>query len=567
MKQLFSLFLFLACLSCAEPDKPNFSETDEALFFEPAVSSVTHEATQVGIEILKNGGNAFDAAVAIQFALAVTYPRAGNLGGGGFAVISTSDGRTNSIDFREKAPLLATKNMYCDASGELIKDKSILGALAAGVPGTVSGMWHLHKKYGSLTWNELIMPSVKLARNGFTISRLEAIKLNESKVLFDQVNPGQIGPFFKEQFEEGDTLIQEKLAKTLQLLADSGISVFYGGQVGEKMVNDIQDAGGIITKADLEKYEAVFRAPVEGWLGTHRVISMGPPSSGGVALIQLLNGAQMIHSAGLGHNSAANLHLYTEMMRRVYADRTTHLGDPDFHPVPVEKLVHPEYLMERYRTIDLKGKTNSEDIKAGKAERIESYETTHFSVLDREGNAVSMTVTLNSSYGCKLWLPSVGFFLNNEMDDFVAKKGVANQFGLLGGSANAIEPEKRMLSSMTPTIILDENKPILILGTPGGSTIITTVFQVIMNVMEFDMPLQEAIDVGRIHHQWQPDYIAIEKGKISAKAENDLRALGHMVIPIESLGIVNAIQVNVAGKTFAAADTTRYMGSAIVLAQ
>lgn len=566
MKLLPVLGVIVFLFSCnSEVTKPKDNQETNKKVFQAAVSTISPEATAVGKFILESGGNAFDAAIAVQFALAVAYPRAGNLGGGGFAVMCTQDGEINSIDFREKAPLRASTDMYLDVLGNPIEGKSLIGALASGVPGTVKGLWEMHKKYGSQPWSDLIKPAIQLAEKGFRVSKQEADKLNEYQEEFQKVNISPNGPFFEKNFSPGDTVLQPILAQTLTLIADSGAAGFYQGSVARKMVANIQFGGGVISLEDLKKYEAVFRKPIEGKLNSHKVVSMGPPSSGGVALIQLLNGAQMIHTAGLGHNSGANLHLYTEMMRRVYADRTTHLGDPDFYPVPVEKLVHPEYLMERYMTIKPTEKTKSEDIKAGHSERIESYETTHFSVLDKYGNAVSMTVTLNSNYGCKYFLPSVGFFMNNEMDDFSVKPGVANQFGLIGGMANAIEPEKRMLSSMSPTIVMRDREPVLIIGTPGGSTIITTVFQVIMNVMEFDMPLQEAIDAGRIHHQWQPDFVVYEEGKISGKSINDMSSLGHVMIPKPSLGIVNAIYVSPAGETFAGADTTRYMGSAVVL--
>lgn len=567
MRSIFSLLIGFLLLSCSTeaPQKEAVKVKEEKKVYQAAVSSVTPEATWVGKQILEQGGNAFDAAVAVQFALAVTYPRAGNLGGGGFAVICTKDGEINSLDFREKAPLKASKDMYLDKNGLPIKDKSLFGALAAGVPGTVKGMWELQQKYGSLSWEEVLAPAIELASEGFVISKHEAERLELAKDDFVKANEYKGGPFLSNELKQGDTLIQSQLAASLSKLAKEGEKAFYDGEIGMKMVNDIQQNGGIISLEDLLKYEAVWRDPVIGYFGNYEIVSMGPPSSGGIALIQLLNGAHAMGLSDYHHHDATVLHLYTEMMRRVYADRTRHLGDPDFYPVPIEKLIHPRYLEDRFTQIDSKNKTNSSDIKPGKAERIESFETTHFSVLDKEGNAVSMTITLNSSYGCKLWLPSVGFFLNNEMDDFSVKDGVPNQFGLIGEAANAIEPEKRMLSSMSPTIVRMDKEPVLIVGTPGGSTIITTVFQVIMNVCEFMMPLQEAVNSGRIHHQWQPDMVNYEEGRISGKNINDFRARGHLVLPTERLGIVNAIQVLGNGKTLAAADTTRYMGSAIVL--
>ena len=568
MFRLLSYSIVGLILSSCTPEPQKISQEkleEQKAVYQAAVSSVSPEATEVGVQILRNGGNAFDASIAVQFALAVTYPRAGNLGGGGFAVLSTSTGDINSLDFREKAPLKASADMYLDNNGMPIKGKSLIGALAAGVPGTVMGMWEIHQKYGSKKWEELLSPAIKLAGDGFRLSKYEVERLKQAKNNFKKANKNQKGPFLDHEFVDGELFVQEVLAKSLQLIADSGVSIFYGGEVGRLMVDDIKGNEGIISLEDLRKYQAIFRSPVVGKFKEYEVLSMGPPSSGGIALIQLLQGSRQLELGKYGHNETPTLHFYTEMMRRVYADRSTKLGDPDFVPIQTNKLIGSNYLWESFDEIDKHSKTNSEDVMAGKSERIESVETTHFSVLDKEGNAVSMTITLNSSYGCKLWLPSVGFFLNNEMDDFVVKKGVANQFGLIGGQANAIEAEKRMLSSMTPTIVRKNKKPILIVGTPGGSTIITTVFQTVMNVLEFEMPLQEAVDAPRMHHQWQPDVITVEEGRFDSVVLVELGELGHEIKTKPGLGIVNAISVSENGETSAVSDDSRYMGSAVVI--
>lgn len=558
----FLLAILIAFVGCApEGTKKSREATPK---YEAAVSTVSPEATQVGLEIMEQGGNAFDAAIAVQFAMAVTYPRAGNLGGGGFAVLHTKDGQSDALDFREKAPLKSSKDMFLDEEGKVQKDKLLLGGLAGGVPGSVRGMMELHEKYGSLEWNKLVEPAVKLAREGFEISSFEATRLNNYQEDFKSVNPDSI-PFLKDEWKEGDTLIQVKLAETLQLIADSGAQIYYEGSLAKAIANDIQSAGGIISEEDLNRYAAVYREPVIGTYRGLEVISMPPPSSGGIALIQLLNGAQKFAVHNWGHNSPKTLHIYTELMRRVYADRTTFLGDPEFYPVPTENLIEDNYLDDRFTAIDLEKKTNSSDIKAGKAARIESFETTHFSILDKWGNAVSITTTLNGNYGSKLWLPNVGFFLNNEMDDFSAKPGIPNQFGLIGGMANSIEPEKRMLSSMTPTIVTRQKEPILILGTPGGPTIITSVFQTILNVIEFQMDLEEAVNAPRMHHQWQPDLIYLEKGKFDEAVIDSLEVMGHEIYETPQLGTICAISISPSNETTAVSDSRRYISAAKVM--
>lgn len=557
----YYFFLLVFFVGCASPESTKLNKTPQ---FEAAVSTVSEQATQVGIEILKSGGNAFDAAVAVHFALAVTYPEAGNIGGGGFTVFLDELQNTGSIDFREKAPLKATENMYLNTHGEVVKGLSLNGGLAAGVPGSVHGMWELHKNRGKLPWAKVIAPAVELAKKGFKISRFEADKLNQYNADFKKYNHDSI-PFAKNNWQAGDTLKQPALANTLQLIADSGAQVFYFGGLAKKVASDIEKNGGIITTEDLNKYTAIHRDPIKTTFKDYEIISMPPPSSGGVALIQLLNGIEKYIVNEWGHNSAQLIHMYAEIMRRVYADRTTFLGDPEFYPVPTENLTKKSYLDDRFTAISEGKATPSSEIKAGKADRIESYETTHYSIVDEFGNAVSTTTTLNGNYGSKVWLKNVGFFLNNQMDDFSVKAGVPNQFGLLGGMANAIEPEKRMLSSMTPTIVTQNNKPVFLVGSPGGSTIITSVFQTIMNVLVFDMPLQKAIDAPRMHHQWQPDHIVLEDGKFNSETIEDLKKRGHEVILTPRLGMMNCIYIDKQGNTTAAGDITRYDGHTAVI--
>ena len=566
MRILLSLLLILCLTSCkgtlkkAEQDGLNKSK------YQAAISTINKEATLVGEQILKQGGNAFDAAVAIQFTLAVTYPRAGNLGGGGFAVIRTSANEYNAFDFREKAPMLATTDMYLDENGNALKEKSLHGPLAGGVPGTIKGMWAIHQKYGELKWEALLQPAIELAKNGFVLGKQEATRLNQAREDFEQYNRTDFEhPFLVKEWRVGDVLKQKVLASTLQEIAELGEAAFYDGKTGSNFISDIELFGGIISREDLRKYKAVERQPIIGNFKGYEVVSMPPPSSGGVALVQLLNGVSKYPVSVWGRNSAKTIHVYTELMRRVYADRSMHLGDPDFNFIATQKLVTKDYLDQRFLGINENIKSNSVDVKPGNPTKIESFETTHFSVLDSKGNCVSMTVTLNSSYGSKVWLPSVGFFLNNEMDDFSVKAGVANQFGLVGGKFNEIKPEKRMLSSMTPTIVTKNGEPVLVIGSPGGSTIITSVFQTLMNVVEFNMSLEDAVNAPRMHHQWQPDEILLEKGWFSQSTNDSLISMGHSLSFIKRLGLMNCVSVDSNKVSSAVGDKKRYMGYSVVL--
>lgn len=564
-----SLILLIACQSTSEQsagNAPADAKSVQGIIGESAMVVSAHPlASEIGANILANGGNAIDAAIAVQFALQVVFPEAGNIGGGGFAVIRLADGTISSLDFREKAPKSADRDMYLDDMGNVVPGISRTGHLAAGVPGSVAGMWELHQKYGSLSWADLINPSIELSYFGYEITDLGASNFNRFQDVFAEINaPNQPWMIKEGGWNEGDSVVQRELAATFDLIRENGRDGFYKGTVANQIVQEMQRGGGLITYEDLESYNAIWREPVVGDYRGHKIISMPPPSSGGVALLQLLQGAALHDVKSLGHNSAATIHLMTELERRVYADRATHLGDPDFYEVPVEMLLSSTYNNERFGTIDMNQKTSSQEIKEGEVAIIESTETTHFSVVDKDGNAVSITTTLNGYYGCKVVVNGAGFFLNNEMDDFSAKPGVPNMFGLVGAEANAIAPEKRMLSSMTPTILEKEGQLFMVNGTPGGSTIITSVFQTIMNVIDHDMTMQEAVNAPRIHSQWLPDSIYIEPDALTKSVRNELTAKGHGISSRErKMGKIDAILVRPDGTLEGAADVTRGDDTAI----
>lgn len=564
-------FIIIATLFACQSQKKDLNQVNSTpsivgLQGDSAMVVSAHpRASEIGAAVLRQGGNAYDAAVAVHFALQVVFPEAGNIGGGGFAVIRTKKGEISSLDFREKAPKSADKDMYLDKDGNVITHMSRIGHLAAGVPGSVAGMWELHQKYGSMPWEKLIAPSTNLSYFGYPLTDLAAKNFNSKKEDFQSANIGYTPWVINENgWQEGDSVLQRELAATLGQIAENGRDGFYKGIVADQIVKEMIRGRGLITKEDLEAYQPVWRTPVVGTYRGHKVISMPPPSSGGVALLQLLQGAQGFDIQQLGHNSAATVHVLTELERRVYADRATHLGDPDFYDVPVAMLLDPEYNKKRFSDIEKKKNTPSQVIKEGNVEVIESTETTHFSVVDLEGNAVSITTTLNGYYGCKVMVKGAGFFLNNEMDDFSAKPGVPNQFGLVGAAANAIAPQKRMLSSMTPTIIEKEGKLFMVNGTPGGSTIITSVFQTIMNVIDHGMTMQESVNAKRIHSQWLPDSIYIEPEALDAETIEALGKMGHGVSSRKRLmGRVDAILINSDGTMEGAADDTRGDDSAV----
>jgi gamma-glutamyltranspeptidase / glutathione hydrolase len=529
----------------------------KSIFADKAVVSAAHPlASKIGLDIIKKGGNAVDAAIAVQFALAVVYPRAGNLGGGGFMVYRSGDGRDiSTLDFREKAPMAGHRDMYLDAQGNVIGKKSQKGHLAAGVPGTVDGCVKMFQKYSKLkNWKLLVQPAYKLALNGFAITSSEANRLNDNKDAFLQYNT-QATAFVKGtgEWKTGDKLVQKMLAQTLKLIRDKGEAGFYEGETANKIVAEMQRGGGLITLDDLKKYEAAWRTPLSGKYRGYDMITMPPPSSGGVALLQLLGTVENYPLGSYGFHSPEAAHLIVEAERRVYADRAEHLGDADFYPVPVQKLINRDYLRKRFTDFMPNQATPSKSIRHGDMAAV-SEQTTHMSIVDTEGAAVSLTTTLNDNYGCRTVVGGAGFILNNEMDDFSAKPGVPNIYGAIGGEANAIKAQKRPLSSMTPTIVTKDGKLFMVVGTPGGTTIITSVFQCITNVIDFKMTMTEATHAKRYHSQWQPDVISIEKDGLPTATLEKLKAMGHKIVDRPYIGLVEAILVLPNGKYEGVAD-------------
>lgn len=501
------------------------------------------DAAKAGLEILKKGGNAVDAAVAMQFALAVTLPEAGNIGGGGFMVYRPAKGQPNTLDFREKAPAAASANMYLDSAGNVIPGMSLSTHQASGVPGSVDGMIEAHKKYGKLKWADLVEPAIRLARDGFKVTKRLADDLNRNAADFAKRNPGKKYFLKDTPWQEGDVLVQEDLANTLELIKDKGRDGFYEGKVAGQLVAEMQTGKGMITKEDLKSYHSVWRKPIIGMYKGYKVITMPPPSSGGIALLQLLRSVEGYPLSKWGFNKDSTVQVIVEAERRVYADRSKYLGDPDFYKVPVDSLLRPAYIDARMKSFDWTAATPSSSIQPGSFVGYESDQTTHFSIVDRQGNAVSITTTLNGSFGSKIIVGGAGFLLNNEMDDFSSKPGVPNMYGLVGGKANSIQPGKRMLSSMTPTIIEKDGKLFMVVGTPGGSTIITSVFQTILNVIEFNKSMQSAVAAKRFHHQWLPDLVSTEKNALDSVTADKLSKKGYKISPGGNIGRVDAILV------------------------
>ncbi len=525
------------------------------------VVSESEIASEVGVEILKEGGNAIDAAVATAFALAVTYPSAGNIGGGGFMVLHLEDGRNTSIDFREKAPAKSFKDMYLDKEGNYIKEKSKKGMLAVGVPGSVAGLYYAWKKYGKLDWKKLLYPAINLARNGFPVNYYLARSINYNQKYFSNYpSSAKVFGDTSQPFHFGDTLKQFDLANTLEIIADKGAGGFYSGIIAEKLVSFIQSMNGIISLEDLKNYSPVEREPVKGEFNGFEIISMPPPSSGGIALLQILNSFNNFEFNRDKWGSAEYVHVLSEIFKQVFADRSKHLGDPDFYNVPTGKLISKDYGKQIARNISYDAKP-SDQIYPVEILPNESEETTHFATVDKEGNAVSVTTTLNSSYGNKIVAEGLGFLLNNEMDDFSAKPGEPNQFGLLGSEANSIQPNKRMLSSMTPTIVLKDGKPYLLVGAPGGSKIITSVAQVIINVLKFNMDLETAVNLPRFHHQWYPERIDYDEFGLTEDVRRNLINRGHNIGKISDIGRIQAIKLS-EGLLFGVSDKRCY-GKAI----
>lgn len=512
-------------------------------------------ASEVGAEILRKGGNAVDAAVATGFALAVVFPSAGNIGGGGFMVVRMADGETVAIDYREMAPAAAHREMYLDEHGELIPGKSLVGRWAAGVPGTVAGFWEAHRRYGRLDWSDVVEPAYRLARDGYVVSAARASSLRARASSFKQFKDtyrilNRDGDFYR----EGELLIQPDLASTFQRIRDNGRDGFYKGETARLFVEDARNNGGPFTRADFDNYVAKVRTPLTGTYKGYDIITMPPPSSGGAAVIQMLN---MLEPHNIGRyepNSASYVHRLVETMKRAFADRAAHMGDPDYNNLPVDQLIDKQYAQELNESITTKA-TPSTEIKAGIFPPKEGENTTHFSVVDKDGNAVSNTYTLNTGYGSLVIAEGTGVLLNNEMDDFTSKPGVPNAYGLIQGEANAIEPGKRPLSSMTPTIIVKDGKLFMVTGSPGGPTIINTVMHSFLNVVEHGMTVQQAVAFPRFHHQWMPDVIRWEPFGLSAETRLTLQAMGHTLAARPArMGSCHAIMVGADGTLLAGID-------------
>ncbi|MDM1297331.1 gamma-glutamyltransferase [Empedobacter falsenii] len=512
------------------------------------------EASKVGVEILKKGGNAIDASIAVQFALAVVYPNAGNIGGGGFLVYRDAKGKTDALDYREKAPLKASEDMYWDKNGNAITDLSLYGQFAAGVPGTVDGMVKAHEKYGKLNWKELVQPAINLAQKGFKITKQQASELTNKHNDFVKYNSKTNALTSKSSWKEGDLLVQKDLANTLKLIQQKGRAGFYEGKTADLIVREMKRGNGIISHEDLKEYQSVWRTPVSGNYKGFKVISMPPPSSGGIALVSLFQSIEDYSINKWGFQADSTIQVMVEAERRVYADRAEHLGDPDFIKVPQKQLLDKSYNVNRMKDFSFDKATPSSVIKAGEIIGKESMETTHYVIVDKDGNAASVTTTLNNSYGSLVVVEGAGFLLNDEMDDFSVKPGTPNLYGLVGGKANAIEPSKRMLSSMTPSILEKDGKLFMVVGTPGGSTIITSVFQSILNVVDFGMTMQEAVAAPRFHHQWLPDQIDYEPNAISENVRESLKQKGYTLKERKPYGRVEGILVNTDGTYQAGAD-------------
>tara|TARA_B110000503_G_scaffold137128_1_gene220786 strand:+ start:2907 stop:4613 length:1707 start_codon:yes stop_codon:yes gene_type:complete len=521
-------------------------------------------ASQVGMEILKKGGNAIDASAATAFALAVTHPQAGNIGGGGFLVFMDSAGNSTTIDFREKAPLLASPTMFLDKSGNLIKGINHSGLKSVGVPGTVAGLNLAHQKYGTLPWEAVVQPSIDLANNGVALSWTLA---QHAKNLSTSSAPEFLKDYYNNSNGEltkfGEVWVQKKLANTLTLIRDHGKDGFYKGAVAEEIAAFMKANGGIITLKDLSEYEAVEREALKGTYKEYEIVAMPPPSSGGVAIIEMLNIMEQANLDSVPFNSTQYVHLVAETMRRAFADRAEHLGDPDFNlDMPLDKLTSKEFAKMRYTNIDLSTASISDSSKFGQL--YDGKNTTHFSIIDQHGNAVSLTYTLEQSYGSGMGSPKLGFIFNNEMGDFNPQPGYTNSGWLIGTNPNVIEPEKRMLSSMSPTIVTKNGKPYLIIGSPGGRTIINTVFQTILNVIEYDMPIEKAIETMKIHHQWMPDQLIFENDLMSPDTQAALEKMGHTLEGRANLGRLMGILCPTDSKVYiGASDSSSPDGAAV----
>jgi len=542
---ILSLFLITE-LGSKEEYQPVFSYEDTSHPSAGTGGMVVSQrimASEVGASILAQGGNAVDAAVATAFALSVVLPRAGNLGGGGFMLVYLSElDKTIAIDYREKAPSAATRDLFLDENGNYDKNKSRFSLLSAGVPGTVAGLSYALEKYGTLSWKEVVAPSVKLAEQGFEVTHdiENVLTIYKNRLTLNQAAAEAYYKKDQVPYKAGEILKLPDLAWSLKQIRDFGPQAFYEGKIAKKIVTEMQKNGGLITLKDLRNYHVSERIPIRGTYKGFEIVSMPPSSSGGVHLIQMLNMLELHSLNKMGFGSSDSIHLLVEVMKRAYADRSKFLGDTDFVEVPLLGLTSKEYAKNLLSEISLTQATPSEEVLVGNPVPYESPETTHFSVMDKKGNVVSNTYTLNFSYGSGIVIPGTGFFINNEMDDFSSKPGQPNAFGLIGEKANEIEPNKRPLSSMTPTIVFKEGKPYIVLGSPGGSRIITTVLQVILNVLEHKMNISEAVIRPRIHHQWLPDILLVEKG-FSKDTLKLLNGKGHQTKDYRSMGSVQAI--------------------------
>ena len=535
--------------------------------YNPTVVSARKDASEIGLKIMEDGGNAFDAMIAVQLALSVSHPTAGNISGGGFMVYKLSDGSEGSLDFREKAPNSSSADMYLDEDGNVIPGLSSLGGLAVGVPGTISAIFDIHEKFGLLPIEDLFKPSIELAENGFLVTKYLEDELNEKRNVFIMMNGEE--SLYSKNYKEGDTIKNNNYAQTLIKIMNEGKDGFYSGEVAEDMIETISKKGGIMTLNDLLDYESIWREPVKFKYKDYDIISMSFPSSGGILLGQMMKAIEKFDLSKITHNSAEYIQLLTEIERRAFADRSDLMGDPDFMNLPVYEFMDEEYIEDRMKSFSWEEATPSSEIKPGEVIFNESDETTHFSIIDKNGNAVSVTTTLNNSFGSKVYVENSGFFLNNEMDDFSSKPGFPNFFGVLGSEANSIQPGKRMLSAMTPTIVLKNNKPKLILGSPGGPSIITSVFQTILNVIEYEMDVNEAVSAPRFHHQWYPDLIVMEENVSSYEVDSVLKSKNYLLVklPIEedtlgvykrsNIGAVDAILIDDFRNVSGGADSRR----------
>jgi len=544
---LFAIIILNVCCKTEVP--PSGLVTENAM-----VVSARQEASAIGSAILARGGNAFDAMVATELALAVAYPFAGNLGGGGFMVYRKANGDVGSIDYREKAPASAHRDLYLDEVGNVIPGMSTLGATAVGVPGTIAGITEVHAKMGSLPFEEILAPVIALAKKGVVVTEKQARSMASQREIIAKISGEQ--SLFAQNYVAGDTIKYTALANTLTAIGKAGRKAFYEGEMAEKIASFIQERGGFITTEDLANYEAVWRQPVIFNYKDLRIISMSPPSSGGVTMHQIFKMIEPYDIKSFGHNSPEAIQLFSEASRRAYADRNFFLGDPDYSPIPLDVILSNAYLKKRMTNFSFDKATLSSEVSHGDVQIIESEETTHYSIVDQDGNAVSVTTTLNGAFGSKLYSEELGFFFNNEMDDFSAKAGVPNMFGLIGAEANSIEPGKRMLSSMTPTIVEKEGKLWMVVGTPGGSTIITAVAQTILNAYEHGLSMQDAVNAPRFHHQWLPDTVVFEPEGFSKSTLATLKEKGYLINEERSriIGKVDAIRVLKSGQLEAGAD-------------